>query len=449
MKNMASTFYENDMSKLSNEYNACIAQAKNTSRRNGYVPSKEEYEYYVSAAEIAHKISNLNVQQRAVCKQWAERATNNEKKAMELLKVLAPDYGRKAEVKTASDTDDQPVTSMPKSSSSTKAENQLQTTVGNFTTRNASEDVPAETIEKWYQKQPNHGFDDIVGMDDLKATIKSEILNNIGWDSTDELLHILKSKSFLFYGPFGTGKTFFIEAIAKELMEKGFKFIKLSGSDVHDSYVGVGEKKVNTAIREAVDNAPCVLFFDEIDNMCARIDGNTEGHEKRLSIAFRESYDMIVNSNKPIVFLAATNYPDRIDSAMLSRIKEYILVPLPSEEVRYKYFDDFLKKTKIKCSDDISVEDMVDATDNYSFRDLQKVTDGLKSLVKKKAKEEFSVYDENKKILQKESDENVADAIIQGKIMMTKELFDSVKNSISPEKKSDILASLEAFEKKI
>ncbi len=450
------TFYESDMSKLNIEYNSYVAQAKNTNRRNGFVPSKEEYNFYVSAAEVAHKISDMNVQQRAVCRQWAERASMCERKAMELLKILAPNYGAATNnVAAASTVAEETATSVVKGSSSSqtvtkKEETQAQTAAGNgFTTRNASEDVSAETIAKWYQEKPNHGFEDIVGMEDLKAEIQSEILDNIGWEGTDELLHISKLKSFLLYGPFGTGKTFFIEAIAKELMDRGFKFIKLTGSDVHDSYVGVGEKKVKTAFLEAVDNAPCVLYFDEFENMCVRRDGNAEGHEKRLTVSFMESYNIIVNADKPIIFLAATNYPDKIESAMLSRILSYVLVPLPSEEVRCKYFNDFLKKTKIQCDNDINPEMMADVTDNYSFRDLKKVTDNLKLTIKKEAQKQFSIYDDKGKILAKESDENTTKAIAEGKILMTKTLFDNVKNAFSPEKKGDILASLEEFEKKI
>ena len=192
-----------------------------------------------------------------------------------------------------------------------------------------------------------------------------------------------------------------------------------------------------------------MIFFDEFENMCVRRDGNAEGHEKRLTVSFMESYNIIVNADKPIVFLAATNYPDKIESAMLSRILTYVLVPLPSEEVRCKYFNDFFSKTKIKCSDNIQAEFMADVTDNYSFRDLKKLTDGIKQSVKKAAKEQFAVYDENNNLLPHESDENAANAIIEGKLTLTNEMFENVKNSFSPEKKGDILASLEAFEKKI
>ena len=452
---MANTFYDNDMSRLSTEYNTFIAQAKNTNRRNGYAPSKEEYEYYVSASEVARKISAMNASQRAVSKQWTERAHLCEQRALELLKVLRPQAESKpaaapaaapdaASSAGAADNNDRNRSTQ----SASQAKGSVTTTSSGFTTRNASEDVSAETIEKWYKPMPDHGFDDIVGMDDLKQQIKEEILDNIGWEDTDDLLKISKLKSFLFYGPFGTGKSFFIEAIAKELMEKGFKFIQLSGADVHDSYVGVGEKVVRTAFQEAVDNAPCLLFCDEFENMCAERDGNSEGHEKRLSVAFMEAYNLLGSAKKPIVFLAATNYPDKIEHAMLSRINSYILVPLPSEEVREKYFNDSVGKL-IHFGDDVDASYMADVTDNYSFRDLKKVSNKLKVVVKNMARDSFSVYDDDGNRIAEESDKQVSDAIREGKVVITKDLFDSVRESEKPEKKSDILASIEEFEKKI
>ncbi len=446
---MANTFYENDMARLSAEYNSYLAQARNTNRRNGYIPSKTEYEFYVKASETARKIAAMNTSQRALNKQWTERAHSCEKKALELLNILVPKNPEPDEEKSASSASSSGSAKTASSPGSKPAKaGTTVTTASGFSTKNASDDVSAETIEKWYMPMPDHGFDDIVGMDDLKTTIKEEILDNIGWESTDDLLDISQLKSCLFYGPFGTGKSFFIEAVARELMLKGYKFIQLRGSDVHDSYVGVGEKVVNTAFQEAVDNAPCVLFFDEFENMCReRSSGNSEGHEKRLSVAFMESFNIILNSKKPIVFLAATNYPDQIEHAMLSRINTYIQVPLPSEEVRSKYFANVLKNLTLE--EGFTTDDMADVTDNYSFRDLYRLTSKLKSVFKGMARDTYSVYDDDGNRLHEESDRNVVDAIRDGKVILTRDLFMSVFDSVAPEKKSDILASIEEFEKKI
>ena len=443
------TFYEKQMSVLCREYNAYIAQAQNTNRRNNYTVSADEYKFYLKAAETARKISNLNVSERAVYQQWNDRAVMNEKKAVMIYGILNPQKPEKTNESAGQDSGKNNTPSQPqpeKEKAASKTEGKYVTTASGFRTKNASEEVPAETIERWYQEKPKHGLADVVGMEDMKKTITEEILENIGWEKTDALLDIPALKSFLFYGPFGTGKSHFIEAVAHELMEMGFKFIKLTGSDVHDSYVGVGEKIVQTAFKEAVDNAPAILYFDEFENMCPEREHSTEGHEKRLTVAFMEAYNIINSSDKPIVFLAATNYPDKVEHAMLSRIITNVPVPLPSEEVRLDYFR---KKTEgLVLDDDFDYEYMADVTDNYSFRDLKKVVDKLKITLKSEAKKLFSVYDEVGNKLAKESDESVSSAIADGSIRVTKELFDEIIRNNPPEKKSDIIASIEAFENK-
>ncbi len=452
-----SSFYDLDMSKEKSAYRAEIAKAENTNKRNGYQPSVDEYNYYVKAMEHARNICNLNVQQPAVYRQWSERANDCEKKARELLKKLdlireqeeaakkAEEAARKAEeaAKAAAEKKEKQVSAEKSNNENDNSSSEEE----EFKTNNASDDVPVDVIKKWYQKKPDHGFDDIVGMEEMKERLRRDVIDNVGWDSTDELLGISKTNSILFYGPFGTGKTFFIEAVAKELMDKGFKFIQLRGSDLHNSYVGVGEKIVETAFREAVDNAPCVLFFDEFENVCKKRDGNTEAYQQRLTVSFMESYNLIINSKKPIIFMAATNYPDQIEGAMLSRILNYILVPLPSEEVRLNYFKKSFEK--ISLSDDLKFEHMAEMTENYSFRDLDKIKKQVIVTVKDMGVDLYTVYDDDGNRLQKESDESVMAAIKEGKVKMTADLFDATIESNPPEKKKDILESIEAFEKKI
>ena len=443
------TFYDKQMSDLCREYNAYVAQAQNTNRRNNYTVSAEEYKYYLKAAETARKISSLNTSERAVYQQWSDRAVMNEKKAVQIYSILNPKKQEEPEKPPVNDSGKNKTPSQPqpeKETATSPKEGVYVTTASGFKTKNASEEVSAETIEKWYQKKPKHGLADIVGMEDMKKTITEELLDNIGWEKTDELLGIPALKSFLFYGPFGTGKTHFVEAVAHELMEMGFKFIKLTGSDVHDSYVGVGEKIVQTAFKEALDNAPSILFFDEFENMCPDREKTTEGHEKRLTVAFMEAYNIIKSSDKPIVFLAATNYPDKVEHAMLSRIKTNVPVPLPSEEVRLDYFRKMTEGQVL--DDDFDYEYMADITDNYSIRDMEQVVDKLRSTLKSDAKKLFTVYDEAGNRLEKDSDESVSNAIADGSIRVTKEMFDEIIRNTPPEKKSDILASIEAFENK-
>lgn len=447
---MSGSYYTDAMSELIDQYNAYVAQAQNTARRKKG-PSAEEYQLYMNAAQAAQEISHLNSSKNSAKQQWENRAVACQKSAVEIYKKLHPPV-----VPSSVPSAGQPAAPFvnkpaepPQNTEKQQAAGTYVTTASGFTTRNANADVTADMIEKWYQKEkPNHSLDDVVGMDEMKRIIREELLDNIGWNKTDAYLKIPNLKSFLLYGPFGTGKSFFIEAVVSELMDKGFKFIKLSGSDVHDSFVGVGEKVVRAAFQESVDNAPCILYMDEFENMCSDRADSKEGHEKRLSVAFMESYNILVNCDKPVIFLAATNYPDKIEKAMISRIMTFVKVPLPSEEVRINYFQKKLKSL-IHFGEDVDAEYMADATDNYCFRDLDKIVVKSYLKIKRQAIEKFAARDEDGRIKQcDESDEKVLAAIANGSVFITKDLFDEILRSCPPEKKEDILASIEAFENK-
>ena len=461
---MSGSYYADAMSKLLDEYNSSIAQAENIAYYM-QAPSEEEYKLYLNAAKKAEEISRLNTSAETTRKQWERRAVTCQKKAIEIFKKLHPPVdppvapqGNNTVRQPANQTNNQTSyqtnnkTNTPLNTEDVikeKAPGTYVTTKSGFKTRNSSSDVPADTIERWYRtERPGHSLDDVVGMDDMKRIIQEELLDNIGWDKTDAYLKIPALNSFLLYGPFGTGKSFFIEAVAGELMDKGFRFIQLSGADVHDSYVGVGEKVVKAAFQEAVDNAPAILYMDEFENMCSDRSSSKEGHEKRLSVALMEAYNILTACEKPVIFMAATNYPDQIEKAMISRIMTFVPVPLPSEEVRINYFQRKLKSA-IHFGDDIDAEYMADVTDNYCFRDLDKIVFQIYKRIKKQAIEQFAVRDANGCVVQcAESDEKVEAAIKNGLVFITRELFDETQRSYTPEPKGDILASLEAFEKK-
>lgn len=455
---MSGSYYNDAMSELTDKYNSYIAQAQNTARRKK-CPSVEEYQLYMEAAQTAQEISQLNASKVSVKQQWENRAVSNQKSAIEIYKKLHPPTVQPvvpsdnppavpAVNKSAAPTVNKPAAA-PQNTNKQQAAGTYVTTASGFTTKNANADVTADMIEKWYQKEkPNHSLDDVVGMEEMKRIIREELLDNIGWNKTDAYLKIPNLKSFLLYGPFGTGKSYFIEAVARDLMDKGFKFIKLSGSDVHDSFVGVGEKVVRAAFQEAVDNAPCILYMDEFENMCSDRADSKEGHEKRLSVAFMESYNILVGCDKPVIFLAATNYPDKIEKAMISRIMTFVKVPLPSEEVRVNYFQKKLQSL-IHFGEDVDAEYMADATDNYCFRDLDKIAVKSYQRIKRQAIEKFAVHDEDGHVKQcEESDEKVVEAIANGSVFITKDLFDEILSDCPPEKKEDILASIKAFENK-
>ena len=250
-----------------------------------------------------------------------------------------------------------------------------------------------------------------------------------------------------FYGPPGTGKTYLIEAFASELMEKGFKYIRLLGGDIHASLVGVAEKTVQIAFKEAIDNEPCLIFIDEIEDVCVdRNNSKAEGHEKRLTVAFLEAYNLLRESGKRVIFMGATNHPGQVDSAMLDRVK-LIRIPLPDEEAREAWFA--RKLDTLTLEDGFSYSDMAAATDNYSYRDLIRLQDAIAIKTKRQTIESYRVETYSGDLDQERTDIAGSGALRGGAMVLTRELFDKTREENPPSDKARILAELRSFEENL
>ena len=404
--------------------------------------TEQEWDYLLRAADCCGEVADMSRGYPDSQSVWRMKSEYFTSKAHEVRMILDKDKQKSIPEKKSSDDMPEKQKSAENGTSRSSVKDDE-----NFTSKNASKEVPLETIKNWYQDKPNHGLDDVVGMDELKEEVRKVILDNIGWEKLEKKYKLPTLKSYMFYGPFGTGKTYFVEGLAKELMDRGFQFLKLDGADLHGKYVGSGEKTLKAAFMEAIDCAPSILFFDEFDNVCVERDSKTaEGHEKRLTNEFIQAYNLLKSSDKTVVFMAATNYPDKIDGAMLSRILSFFLIPLPSEELRKLYFEDSLKS--ISLSDDIGFDYMADVTDNYSVRDLEKVSFIIINDLMYIAKSKYAVRDKNGEFLPEESFEKVDEAFSMGKVVLTKDMFDTILEKNPPEKKEDILESLRAFEAK-
>lgn len=446
--NIGGTSYSTIMNTKTNQYNSMIRQAEIANRDNGGKPSKEEGNFYREAAIICSEIINMNLSERSVAAIWTNRKKLAEAEVNRIVKALAPPPPPPPA------NEEKPTGGATISNNGKKVANKepvkdsygYTTTPSGFKTRNACKEIPAEVIEKWYKETPRHFLSDVTGMAFQKDLLMTKA-GNLGWDQIDAALGISPIQSFFFYGPPGTGKTFLIEAFAHEMMDKGFKFIRLLGGDIHASLVGVAEKTVQIAFQEAIDNEPCIIFIDEIENVCvSRKKPNAEGHEKRLTVAFLEAFNLLKESGKRAIFMGATNYPSQVDEAMLDRIT-LVPVPLPDEEMRQDYFGRVFKHLPTEA--DFSFEDMADCTDNYSFRDLNRLTETVNENIRMLAIERFAVPGPDGKTDQKATDAAAAEAIKNGRIELTRALFDKVRESLPPSSKADSRAELEAFEAKV
>ena len=287
----------------------------------------------------------------------------------------------------------------------------------------------------WYKEKPKYSFEDVAGMEELKKKLKGCIADSQA-DNLRSYLKIPKLNSYFFVGPPGCGKTYIIEAFAHELMDQDYKFISILGSDIISKYVGAAEKSVTRLFEEAANNAPCIVFVDEIDSLCKnRSLPNLPEYAANITTSFLTGYNRIHTEDSNVIFIAATNYPNRVDAAMLDRA-EIIRLPLPDKEARraafVRYFDGIVTLKR-----DLTFDKMADRTWRFNYRDIERLTSALKLALFRDVLDLFG-------------DQAVAiDALQSGKYQLSLEKFESVLGNFKPSPKELIINDLVDWEKSV
>lgn len=141
--------------------------------------------------------------------------------------------------------------------------------------------------------------------------------------------------------------------------------------------------------------------------------------------------------------MGATNHPGLIDDAMLDRIT-MVYIPHPPAETRKKYLESQLGGITVESG--YSFEDMAKATEGYSFRDLERSRDALSAKLKDIAIETYRVDSEDGTIDREQTDIAAAQAVANGDVQLSRELFEQTQSEVPPSDKTDSLEELEAFE---
>ncbi|MDK8799731.1 ATP-dependent zinc metalloprotease FtsH [Corynebacterium coyleae] len=162
---------------------------------------------------------------------------------------------------------------------------------------------------------PTNTFDDVAGADEAVDELH-EVVDFLTDPSVYEKLGAKIPRGVLLYGPPGTGKTLLARAVAGEA---GVPFYTISGSDFVEMFVGVGASRVRDLFKQARENAPCIIFVDEIDAVGRqRGSGMGGGHDEREQTLNQLLVEMDGFSGREgVILLAATNRPDILDPALL------------------------------------------------------------------------------------------------------------------------------------
>ena len=296
--------------------------------------------------------------------------------------------------------------------------------------------VDDETKKGWFCETPKQSFDDVAGMEYMKEELRKHV-KNADKKGLFELFGMDAMTGFLFYGPPGCGKTYLIEAFVHELMKDGYKYMSIESGDILSKYQGESEKRVKEIFRTAEDCAPCILFLDEIDNLCT--DRNTPDlppHKVSLTEAFLTAFNHMKSSGKEVFFMAATNFPQKIDIAMSSRMK-LERVPLPDQAAITHYLEFKFNKASIQIDDSISWEKMAKDFKNCSYRDIDALINNVK-------RELITISDE-----QGLNDEESVEAVVSGKIRLKAEIYKKSLSKVIFAPINSYMKELEAWEAKM
>ncbi len=411
--------YIERMQRLENEFNSLILRADQCYIDKGCKHSKEECLYLQKAMDIQSEMANISLGAAREYHIGQRRELN--KRLNETIFAIDPEYfKRKVEEKK----NGQSKSKGDSSSSSTSGSNIAE--------------------PDWFGDIPAHSFADVTGMDDVKKKLRS-CMEDAKLERIKEYLGIRKQKSYFFVGPPGCGKTFIVEAFANEFAnketdieaDKVCKYISLNSSDILSKYVGDAEKIVTKLFEVAENNAPCIVFIDEIDGVCKnRALPNLPEYAASITTAFLTGYNRIKNSDKRIIFLGATNYPERVDSAMLDRV-ELINIPFPDKECRIMKFKKELGG-RICLTEGFSYDEIGELTSKtvYNYRDIERLCDELKIRVMSEVINRYS------------SEDTAVEALKTGEFGINRSLFLSVSSKCRPTPKDSIIKQLEDWNKK-
>jgi transitional endoplasmic reticulum ATPase len=225
------------------------------------------------------------------------------------------------------------------------------------------------------------GFAAIAGMQDLKNTLQSDVIDIIKNPEEYRQHGLGLPNGMLLYGPPGCGKTFFAEKFAEETE---YNFIKVKTSDIASIYVHGTQEKIGKIFDIAREKAPTILYFDELDAMTPDRENAQHSYGSEVN-EFLSQLDNIGDSG--VFVIGSTNKPQLIDKAVIraGRLEKHFYVPPPDFEARRAMFELYLKKRPLDFG--IGYERLATLTENYVSSDIKLLCDeASRKVIREKTK---------------------------------------------------------------
>ncbi len=236
-------------------------------------------------------------------------------------------------------------------------------------------------------------FEDVAGIDEAKEELQ-EVVTFLKEPEKFTAIGAKIPKGVLLVGPPGTGKTLLAKAVAGEA---GVPFFSISGSEFVEMFVGVGASRVRDLFKKAKENAPCLVFIDEIDAVGRQrgvgYGGGNDEREQTLNQLLTEMDGF--EGNTGIIVIAATNRPDVLDMALLrpGRFDRQVMVDYPDVKGRQGILEVHTRDKKV--DGEVSLEAIARRTPGFTGADLANLLNEAAIFTARRRKEAITMAEVN------------------------------------------------------
>ncbi len=213
---------------------------------------------------------------------------------------------------------------------------------------------------------PKVSYDDIGGLGDEVKKIREMVELPLRHPELFKRLGVEAPKGVLLHGPPGTGKTMLAKAVAGETSSN---FTYIGGPEIVSKFYGESEGKLREIFKEAEENAPSIIFIDEIDSIAPKRDEVSGEEERRIVAQLLALMDGLKSRGK-VVVIGATNRPNSIDEALRrpGRFDREIEIKIPDRNGRFEILQ--IHTRGMPLADDVDIGKLADMTHGYAGADI-------------------------------------------------------------------------------
>ncbi|MBX8645241.1 MAG: CDC48 family AAA ATPase [Thermoplasmata archaeon] len=225
-------------------------------------------------------------------------------------------------------------------------------------------------VKEELAKLPRVTYEDIGGLKEEVKKVREMIELPLKHPELFERLGVEAPKGVLLHGPPGTGKTLLAKAVVSET---NANFLSITGPEIMSKFYGESEERLREIFKQAEDNAPSIIFIDEIDSIAPKRDEVTGETERRVVAQLLALMDGLESRGK-VVVIGATNRPNAIDGALRrpGRFDREIEINIPDRTGRYEILN--IHTRGMPLNSDVDLERLADLTHGYAGADVSALT---------------------------------------------------------------------------